>query len=80
MSSKETLTQILRTYALIDQTMSAEEVIREELVAPFIQEVYIIFNSFFFIISYNIIIYAFYRLRQLSSPYLKTHNKLHPLL
>ncbi|RIA87792.1 oligomeric golgi complex component, COG2-domain-containing protein [Glomus cerebriforme] len=37
-SSKETLTQILRTYALIDQTISAEEVIREELVAPFIQE------------------------------------------
>ncbi|CAB4405568.1 unnamed protein product [Rhizophagus irregularis] len=37
-ASKETLTQILRTYALIDQTMSAEEVIREELVAPFIQE------------------------------------------
>ncbi|CAG8781293.1 16825_t:CDS:2, partial [Acaulospora morrowiae] len=37
-SSKETLTQILRTYALIDQTKSAEEVIREDLVAPFIQE------------------------------------------
>ncbi|CAG8499793.1 2025_t:CDS:10 [Diversispora eburnea] len=37
-SSKETLTQILRTYALIDQTKSAEEVIREELIVPFIQE------------------------------------------
>jgi len=45
MQSKETLTQILRTYALIDQTKSAEEVIREELVAPFIQEV-ILIDSF----------------------------------
>jgi len=42
-SSKETLTQILRTYALIDQTKFAEEVIREELVTPFIREVYNIF-------------------------------------
>ncbi|CAG8671900.1 10692_t:CDS:10, partial [Funneliformis caledonium] len=36
--SKEILTQILRTYALIDQTKSAEEVIKTELVAPFIKE------------------------------------------
>ncbi|CAG8519748.1 4747_t:CDS:10 [Ambispora leptoticha] len=36
-SSKDTLTQILRTYALIDQTKAAEEVIREELVKPFVQ-------------------------------------------
>jgi hypothetical protein len=45
-SPKETLTQILRTYALIDQTKSAEEVIRIELVAPFIQEVYNILKIF----------------------------------
>ncbi|KAF0399002.1 Conserved oligomeric Golgi complex component [Gigaspora margarita] len=38
-SSKETLTQILRTYALIDQTKSAESVIRTELVAPSIHEI-----------------------------------------
>ncbi|CAG8815969.1 6886_t:CDS:2, partial [Racocetra persica] len=38
-ASKETLTQILRTYALIDQTKSAESVIRTELVAPSINEV-----------------------------------------
>ncbi|CAG8680100.1 4961_t:CDS:10, partial [Dentiscutata erythropus] len=38
-SSKETLTQILRTYALIDQTKSAESVIRTELVAPSINEI-----------------------------------------
>ncbi|RIB06550.1 oligomeric golgi complex component, COG2-domain-containing protein [Gigaspora rosea] len=37
-SPKETLTQILRTYALIDQTKSAESVIRTELVAPSIHE------------------------------------------
>ncbi|CAG8507539.1 9713_t:CDS:10 [Paraglomus brasilianum] len=37
-SSRDTLTQILRTYALIDQTAAAEEVIREELVAPFVAE------------------------------------------
>ena len=42
-TSKETLTQILRTYALIDQTKFAEEVIREELVTPFVQEVNNIF-------------------------------------
>ncbi|CAG8513317.1 6870_t:CDS:10 [Ambispora gerdemannii] len=36
-SSKDTLTQILRTYALIDQTKAAEEVIREEMVKPFVQ-------------------------------------------
>nr|CAG8494184.1 9220_t:CDS:10 [Entrophospora candida] len=37
-TSKETLTQILRTYALIDHTKAAEQVIKEELVAPFIKE------------------------------------------
>ena len=37
-SSKDFLAQILRTYALIDQTRAAEEVIREELVVPFVQE------------------------------------------
>ncbi|KAL1917277.1 uncharacterized protein VTP21DRAFT_4933 [Calcarisporiella thermophila] len=38
-ASKDALAQCLRTYALIDHSSAAEEVIRKELVAPFVQEV-----------------------------------------
>ncbi|KAG0278861.1 Conserved oligomeric Golgi complex subunit 2 [Linnemannia gamsii] len=37
-SNKESLTQCLRTYALIDQTAEAEKVISEELLAPFLNK------------------------------------------
>jgi len=40
-SDKESLTQCLRTYALIDQTSEAEKVIAEDLLAPFMNKVYI---------------------------------------
>lgn len=39
-SNKESLTQCLRTYALIDQTAEAEKVISEELLAPFLNKVH----------------------------------------
>lgn len=38
-SNKESLTQCLRTYALIDQTAEAEKVISEELLTPFMNKV-----------------------------------------
>ncbi|GJJ77758.1 conserved oligomeric Golgi complex subunit 2 [Entomortierella parvispora] len=37
-SDKESLTQCLRTYALIDQTSEAEKVITEDLLAPFMSK------------------------------------------
>ncbi|KAG0212364.1 Conserved oligomeric Golgi complex subunit 2, partial [Mortierella sp. GBA30] len=37
-SNKESLTQCLRTYALIDQTVEAEKVIAQDLLAPFINK------------------------------------------
>ncbi|KAF9120120.1 Conserved oligomeric Golgi complex subunit 2 [Mortierella sp. GBA39] len=37
-SNKESLTQCLRTYALIDQTAEAEKVISEELLSPFMNK------------------------------------------
>lgn len=37
-SNKESLTQCLRTYALIDQTAEAEKVISEELLTPFMNK------------------------------------------
>ncbi|KAF9949592.1 Conserved oligomeric Golgi complex subunit 2, partial [Mortierella alpina] len=37
-ANKESLTQCLRTYALIDQTTEAEKVIAEDLLAPFVNK------------------------------------------
>ncbi|CAO3569691.1 unnamed protein product [Mortierella alpina] len=37
-ANKESLTQCLRTYALIDQTSEAEKVIAEDLLAPFVNK------------------------------------------
>ena len=39
MANKESLTQCLRTYALIDQTTEAEKVIAEDLLTPFVNKV-----------------------------------------
>lgn len=38
-ANKESLTQCLRTYALIDQTAEAELVITEDLLTPFVNKV-----------------------------------------
>lgn len=49
-ADKESLTQCLRTYALIDQTSEAEKVITEDLLAPFMNKVRSRIDFYYFFI------------------------------